>query len=394
MTTTPARFRSTKNTATAAARRSGRRGNQEGSITQLSDGRWQARVTLENGRRKAYYARTRQEVQTKLTSALHDRDLGLPIVAERQTVGQYLASWLESVKHSIRPSTWTRYAELLNRHVVPAVGKVALARLTPQQLQALYAAKLAEGLSPTTVHHLHAVLHRALGTAERLELVPRNVSELVERPRMAHHEMAVLSPEQVRALLAAAAGNRLEALYVVAVTTGMRQGELLALKWADVDLDRSTVHVRATLRRTKGEGFVFTPPKTARSRRRIRLSPVAVEAVRQHRARQAEERLRLGSAWDDQDLVFANEVGRPIEAQNLMARSFRPLLKKAGLPPIRFHDLRHTAATLLLGRGINPKIVSELLGHASVTITLDRYSHVLPDMQQAATAAMDAILRG
>ncbi len=369
-----------------------RRGNDEGNIRRRSDGRWEARMTLENGKRKSFYGTTRQEVARLLTAAVRDRDNGMPIVGGRQTMEQYFASWLETSKHTVKPLTWTRYAEYVNLHTIPILGKVVLSKLTPQQVQSLYSAKLAEGLSPTTVHHLHATLHRALDRALRLGLVQRNVIDMVDPPRMTHHEMSVLSPDQVRILLATAAGQRLEAVYVLAVTTGMRQGELLALHWRDVALDAGNLQVRATLHRTKDGGLVFAPPKTARSRRRIALPAAAVEALRSHHARQLAERMRLGDAWDNQDLVFANEVGRPIESQNLMARAFLPLLKRAGLPRIRFHDLRHTAATLLLGQDVNPKIVSEMLEHASVSITLDLYSHILPDMQQTATAAMDALL--
>jgi integrase len=371
----------------------GKRGNGEGGITHLSDGRWQARITLEGGGRKAFYGATRAEAAAKLTAALRDRDKGLPIVAEKQTVENYLLNWLESVKPAIRPRTWQRYGELLTLHVVPTLGKTTLARLTAQQVQVLYGYKLGTGLSRTTVHHLHAVLHRALAQAERLGLVARNVCDLVEAPRMAEREMQVLARGQVRHLLDMANDDRLAALYVLAVSTGMRQGELLALRWRDVDFATGSVQVRATMQRTREYGLTLAPPKTKQSRRRIRLGTVALEALRTHRTRQVEERLKSGPAWDGTlDLVFANEIGRPIEPQNLVRRSFYPLLQRAALPRIRFHDLRHTAATLLLSSGINPKIVSEMLGHASITITLGIYSHVLPEMQAQAAAAMDAAL--
>jgi integrase len=379
---------------TRTVRRSGRRGNQEGSITQLSDGRWQARLTLEGGKRKAYYGKTRGEVQQKLTAALRDRDRGLPMaVDERQTLTQYVANWLATVKPTVRPRTWKRYAELMNQHVVPVLGRTPVARLTPHQVQHLYSSKLEEGLSSTTVHHLHAVLHRALAQAMRLGFVARNVTELVDVPRMAERELHVLNREQVRTLLQEVRGDRLEALYGLAVSTGMRQGELLALRWCDMNLDLHTVQVRATLQRTKEAGYTLAAPKTKQSRRQITLSQTACEALRAHRVRQIQERLAAGPAWDEtHDLVFPNTIGRAMDGTNLLHYHFYPLLKRTGLPPIRFHDLRHTAATLLLGRGINPKIVSEMLGHASIGITLDIYSHVLPDMQAHAAAEMDAAL--
>lgn len=370
----------------------GRRGNSEGSITKRSDGRWMARITVEDGKRKTIYAKTRQEISRLLAAALRDLDSGLPVVGDRQTVGQYLESWLLASKSTIREHTWRRYEEYTRLHLVPTLGKTSLSRLTAQQVQTLYALKLAEGLSSSTVHHLHAVLHKALDNALRLGLVQRNVSDMVRPPRMRHHEMSTLSSEEARTLLAAAAGNRFEALYVLALSTGMRQGELLALKWRDVDLEGGSLQVRATLQYTN-DGYVFSEPKTARSRRRVALPRVALDALRRHAARQLDERLRMGPVWEDMDLVFPNTIGKPMDGIHLMRREFLPLLTRAGLPRIRFHDLRHTAATLLLSKGINPKIVSEMLGHAQVSITLDIYSHVTPHMQQQAADAMDDELR-
>lgn len=370
-----------------------KRGNSEGSITKRKDGLWEARITLEDSKRKSFYAKTRQEAARKLAEALRDRDKGLPVVGNRQTVGQYLSTWLDATKPTIRPGTWKRHEQYVRVHAIPLLGTIVLYKLTAQQVQALYAKKLEEGLSTTSVHHLHTVLHKALDQAVRLQLVQRNVCDLVDPPRMRHHEMTTLSEEQARTLLAAAADDRFAALYVLALATGMRQGELLALKWRDVDLEGATLQVRATLQFTT-DGFVFAEPKTEKSRRRVALSRAAVGALHLHRLRQAEERLRLGPAWEDMDLVFPNVIGGPMDGIHLLQRNFRPLLEKAGLPRMRFHDLRHTAATLLLGRGINPKIVSEMLGHSDIAITLGLYSHVTPHMQQQAAEAMDAALGG
>jgi len=257
-----------------------------------------------------------------------------------------------------------------------------------------YAAKLEEGYAPGTVRQMQAVLRRALGEAARLGLVPRNVATLVKVPRPIRHEMQVLSSDEARILLVTVEGDRLEALYVVALTTGMRLGELLALRWTDVDLHARApaLHVRATLRYINADTYFFEPPKTPQSRRRIGLSSTALEALRAHRTRQLEERLAAGAAWRDEDLVFCTPFGGALCGNHLSGRDFQAPLRRAGVPRIRFHDLRHTCATLLLRRGIHPKVVSELLGHSTVTMTLDRYSHVLPDMQQAAMEAMGGIL--
>ena len=366
------------------------RGNGEGSIYQRGDGKWVAAVSLPRGRRKVIYGRTRAEAAQKLTAALKAIQDGLPVLGERQTTGQYLATWLEGARPSVRAGTWERYESYVRVHIAPALGAVPLSRLSAQHLQRFYADRLESGLSPASVGHLHAVLHRALGEAARFGLVARNVAGLVKRPRGAHKEMMALSPEQARAFLDAAHGERLEALYVLALSTGMRQGELLAIRWQDVDLDSATLQVKATLRRTR-EGLTFGEPKTARSRRQVQLTPTAVTALRAHRARQIEERLRC-PYWQDAELVFATEAGTPVERQNMMMRSFFPLLERAGLPRIRFHDLRHTAATLLLGQNVNVKVVSEMLGHSQIAITLDLYSHVTPGMQRQAVDALEAVL--
>ncbi len=370
-----------------------KRANGEGSIHKRADGRWAASISIGRGKRQHFLSKSRPEVERKLTAAKKERDDGLPTITERQTVGQYMASWLKAARPSIRERTWVRYEQYVRLHVVPTMGKVQLTKLTPQHLQRLYAERLEAGLSPSTVHHLHATLHKALKQAVRWNLLPRNVADLVDPPRIPRFEMTTLLPEQARVLLDAAAGDRLEALYVLALTTGMREGELLALKWRDIDFDSNAVEIRGSLQRVPS-GFIIAEPKTARSRRRVNLTNAGLVALRQHRARQGEERLRLGAAWQKSEMVFTDEAGKPIDATKFLRNSFAPLLKRAGLPPMRFHDLRHTAATLLLGRGIHPKIVSEMLGHSQIGITLDLYSHVTPTMQREATEAMDTIVGG
>ncbi len=368
-----------------------KRANGEGSIHQRKDGRWCASLTLDRGRRKHFLGHSRKEVARALAAAIDTREKGGIVTTARQSVSQFFASWLDAAKPSLKPRTHTRYEELVRLHVVPELGGASLTRLTPQHLQRLYAKKLDAGLSPTTVNHLHAVIHKALATAVRWGLTNRNVADLVDPPRNNHFEMATLSPEQARVLLNAAAGDRLEALYVLALTTGMREGELLALRWKDIDLEGARVHIRGSMQATK-TGLKIAETKTAGSRRQVTLSKQPLEALRRHRVAQAEERLRTAAVWEDNDLVFANHVGRPMTAQNLLRRSFEPLLKRAGLPRMRFHDLRHSAATLLLGEGIHPKIVAEMLGHTRISTTLDLYSHVTPTMQRDAALAMEALL--
>jgi integrase len=375
---------------------SNKRGNGEGSITKRTDGRYMARYTVHTAtgaRRKTVYGKTRAEVSAKLTKAMADRNGGMVFDDENMTLGEYLDSWLKgSVHGSVRDSTYDRYELAVRVHLKPALGKVKLKKLTPAQVSTFYQEKLAAGYAPAGVHKLHATLHKALDQAVKWHVVPRNVCKAVNAPRPTSEEMRTLSAEQVRVLLSAAAGDRLEALYVLAVHTGMKQGELLALKWTDVDLNAATVSVRRTLTKS-GTTLLTGDTKTGKSRRTISLTEGAVAALREHLERQMAEVELLGDLYTDQGLVFTTEVGSLINPTNLRKRSLTPLLNRARLPKIRFHDLRHTCATLLFTQGQHPKLVQELLGHANVAITLDTYSHVIPGMGEQTARAMEDALR-
>lgn len=363
--------------------------NSEGTIYRRKDGRWVAIVTLDAGRRKCFYGATQRIVRDKLSAARRAIDDGLPVASDRQKVGKYLDRWLvEIARPSVRPSTYVRYQQLA-AHVIRGVGHLPLVKLSPLDLQGLYA-QLGQQLAPRTVGHCHRVLHKALADAFRFGLVHRNVCDVVRPPKVARAEMHVLDGDQARALLVAAAGDPLEALYVLALHAGLRSGELLALKWADVDLDAGRLSVKRTVRHMIGLGAVEGEPKSARSRRNVLLTPLTIAALRRHRTRQAAQRLRA-SYWDDLDLIFTNEVGRHVQANNMRLRSFLPLLNRAGVPAIRFHDLRHSCATLLLLSGVHAKVVSEILGHSNIGLTLETYSHVLPSMQADAVAKMEAL---
>lgn len=368
----------------------GRRGNNEGTINKRSDGRWQAIVSTEEGKRKYFYGKTRQEAAKRLSEALHDLDSGLPMLDERQTVQQYLEAWLESVKPQIRGSSWRRYGDYVRVHLVPGLGRIALAKLTPQHIQLFYSRKLSEGLSTSTVHHIHEVLHRALKDALLMGLVQRNVSEMVRAPRRSSREMMTLTDTQAKQLLEVVRGERFEILYFLALTTGMRLGELLGLRWQDLDLERGTLQVRMNVQQSEG-GFILAETKTAYSRRSIGLTRTATLALYRHRACQNEEGLALGESWNNSlGLVFPNRLGGIMIPDNLTKRYFKEVLRKLGLSEeVRFHDLRHTAATLLLSRGVHPKVVSEMLGHADISITLRVYAHVTPHMQEAAIYVME-----
>ena len=372
-----------------------KRGNGEGSITKRDDGRWMARYTvrtIKGPKRRTVYGRTRAEASAKLAKAMADRDGGLIFDAGNLTMGDYLDRWLSnSVKDTVRERTYERYEEILRLHVKPALGRLKLKALTPAHVQDFYRDRLDNGFSPATVQKIHVILHKALSQAVSWSLVPRNAGEAVRAPRPAPKEMRPLSPDEARRLLEAAGGDRLEALYVLAIHTGMRQGELLGLKWENVDLAANAIRVRHTLLRTKGR-VVLGEPKTKKSRRTVRLTGAASRALEEHLERQLKVMDRLGDLYRDQGLVFTTEVGTPINPSNLRKRSFASLLQKAGLPRLRFHDLRHTCATLLLSKNIHPKYVQELLGHATVSLTLDTYSHVLPGMGNQVAEAMEDVL--
>jgi integrase len=373
-----------------------RRGKGEGAVFQRPDGRWEARLELgwQDGKRqrKFVYGRTKKEALTKLREAQRQAAEGTLVVSERTTVEEFLTSWLEAVRPTLRASTWRRYEQYVRVHAVPVIGRVKLSKLTPQHLHRLYTNRLAAGASAQTVVHLHRTLHRALNQALRWGLVGRNVAALVDPPRVERPEYVALSPFEARRLMQVAKGDRLEALYVLALMTGLRRGELLGLRWSDVDLDGRRLVVRRSLQVNDEGRWVLGAPKTKRSRRPVLLTGTAVQALRGHRDRQDAEREKAGELWHERELVFTNTVGNPLGEKELLHRSFYPLLERAKLPKVRFHDLRHSTATLLLGEGVHPKIVSELLGHSQIGITLDTYSHVTLSMQQEAADVLERLI--
>ena len=372
-----------------------RRGVQEGSVYRRADGRWVAvlHVGYSGGKRqrKSFYGATRQEVASRLAGAVRDRQLGKSPVPEREKLGDFLNRWLEdTARRSIRVSTYAIYEVSLRKHIIPAIGHLKLARLSADDLDGLYSRLLSGGLSPKTVRMIHAVLHRALSHAQRRGAIAVNPASVAAPPSAPRREFRTLAPDEAALLLKAALSDRLYGVYLLALTCGLRQGEILGLRWADVDPNRAVLHVRQQVYRMAGE-WVFSEPKTAAGRRTVSLSGSAVEALRERRLAQNKERLRA-ETWEDLDLVFSNRRGNPIDKANLLRGSFWPLLERAGLPHMRFHDLRHSCASLLLAEGVHPKVVQEMLGHSSISVTLDIYSHVLPSMQADAAEKMDRLL--
>jgi len=369
---------------TAPRRRTG-----EGSIRLRPDGRWELRARI-GGNRRSFFGATEKEVLSKLRDVQRAVDEGRSIPPGRLTVAQYLGDWLEGRKPNLSAKTAKSYRQRIDA-LLPHIGKVGLAKLTPGDVRAAYAALAASSsLSSTSIQLSHGVLHTALRDAERDGLVSRNVASLVTPPRRDTPEYRSLQPEDARELLAAAAGDPLEAFWTLAVTTGARLGELQALKWDDLDLDRRRLQIRRTLA-VDGKP-IFAPTSTKKNHNRtVWLTEKAATALAAHRERQEAQRLAGREAWTEHGLIFTVGTGNPLDSRNLRNRNFPALLEKAGLPKMRIHDLRHSAASLLLAEGIPVKVVGEMLGHSDVSTTLRIYAHTLEGAQAQATAYLDRL---
>jgi len=344
------------------------------------------------------YAKTRAAVQKKLAELRQRHEGGMLPDAdtERDTLEAFLTRWLDATKANVRSNTWIRYGEYVRLHLVPTLGKTKLSGLRPEMLHRLYAAKLKEGLSPRTVHHLHTVLHTALTQAVRWGNVSRNVADAVDPPAVPRHELVPPTPAEVARLLdsANASDDRFAPMWTVAVYSGCREGELLALQWHDVNLEHGSIAVRRTLISAKGGVPQFGDPKTSRSRRTVMLPSEAIAALRLQQARQNEDRHILGVDYASYDLVFASRTGTPLMSRNVI-RAFKATLARAGLSSdTRIHDLRHAAATLMLSAGVHPKVVSERLGHSTIGITMDLYTHSVEGLDVDAAARMQRAVRG
>ena len=368
-----------------------RRGANEGSIFQRKDGRWVAQMDLgiRDGRRrfKSVYGTSRREVAEALTKLLRERDTGTLPTAGRETVGEYLTTWLRDARGSLRPSTARSYQWLIEHHLVRELGAIRLEKLTPADVRAMYPRLAKAGLSPQSVHHARAVLRTALAQAVRDGLIARNAATLAVPPRVEGKEATSLTPAEVRTFLDSLAGDRMEPLYRVVLALGLRQGEALGLRWEDVDLDARRLRVAYALQRVGGKP-TLVEPKTDRSRRTVTLPNVVVDALRARRAAQLEERLLAGAKWRETGLVFTTTVGTPMHGPDV-TKGFQAALARAGVRRVRFHDMRHTAASFLLAEGVPARVVMELLGHSTIVITMNLYSHVMPSLLDDAAAAMD-----
>ena len=374
-----------------------RRGHGEGGIRKRSDGRWQGTIELGwiDGKRgrKFVYARTRAEVVDKLRQSKTALASGLPVVDERLTVEKWLEHWLDNVlPGSVKETTAANYSNLARRHLIPALGKHRLARLDVRHVEELLATMAREDYAPNTIRLVRSVLRRSMGHAERQGLIVRNVAALAQGPRIPRGEARALAVGEVRALLTKAKGDRHEVAFVLLVETGMRLGELLGLRWEDVDVDGRQLQIRQTLSSLGGR-IILSEPKTATSRRLYELSPQAIDALKVHRARQAAERLAAGSAWAASGHVIATEIGTPVDPSNFRRR-FATISKAAGIQKCHPHELRHTAASLMLSRGVPLHIVADVLGHSSISVTKDVYGHLVAGERRFATDAISTAIYG
>ncbi len=348
--------------------------------------------------RRSVKGATKRQAEAELRRLLGEVEQGTYVEPTRLTLGDYLRRWLDdSARPRLAPTTTANYETLIERHIIPALGRVPLAALQPLHLQEFYLGRLeggrvrgSGGVSPRTVVLIHTVLHAALKQAVRWQLLSRNPADCVDVPRSRRPRVRTLSAEELPSFLEVIRGHRDEHLIQMALYTGLRRGELLALRWEDVDLEARSVRVRHGLVRTDG-GMTLAGPKTKRSQRQVTVSDVALGILREVRRQQAEQKLRLGSRYHDGGYVFCNSDGSLIDPSSVTHR-FADLARATGFPGLRFHDLRHTHATLLLMQGIHPKVVQDRLGHETITTTLDTYSHVLPTLQREAAAAIDAAI--
>jgi integrase len=369
--------------------------NGDGSLYyRKSDKRWVGSFIV-NGKRRYVYSSVggkREEARDKLRKAQQEAEQGTLVEPSKLRVKDYLTDWLSIHGPSIKDSSCTNYRYQIDAHLIPALGHIPLQKLTPAQIQKCYAGLLEEGLKASSIHSLHIVFKSALADAVEWDKIGRNPCDKVKLPRKEKRDIMPLTQDQARSLLQAATGHWLEGLLTLALATGMRQGELLALHWHDIDFERGIVQVRRSLSYVQKRGISEEEPKTAHSRRSIQLAAFAIDALKRHRTAQIKARWQEDTKWQEKGLVFCNHWGGYLWRVNVHA-AFKRLLERATLPAIRFHDLRHTAAVALIMKGVHAKVIQEILGHSSITVTMDIYGHVFPSMQRDAMTYMDDFLR-
>jgi integrase len=367
-----------------------KRGNNEGSIHKLPNGRWRGQVSHE-GHRLSKVFHTQRECQEWVRKNHNQIEDGMTYTSTKLTLGEYMQGWLTNAKATKRRSTWIHYEQLFRVYITPHLGSMKLKDLRTDKIQGFYNSLLEKDVGVYTIRKIHAILHSALQQAVKTGSINRNPADFSDPPQKPIQEMAILNENQVSQMLVTAKGHRWEALYQLAIVTGMRESELLGLKWIDLDWIRHTLKIERQLQRPTGNGVEFIPPKTRYGKRSIALGQQTIQVLRAHYERQQAERLAAGETWVEYGLIFTTSNGTPIHQRNLQ-RDFKALIRQAGLPPIRFHDLRHTAASLMMNHDVPVIVVSRRLGHARASITMDVYGHLIPSMQTEAAELMDGLV--
>ncbi|MCX6064650.1 MAG: tyrosine-type recombinase/integrase [Chloroflexi bacterium] len=368
-----------------------KRGQGEGSVFKRKDGLWVAQITIETGRQKSKYFHSQREARDWLKLTQTQIDNGLNLSTANVDLATFLNKWFDAHKLSVRPNTSALYWQMLDNHIIPSLGKMKLKDIRPDHIQNFYTLKMKAGTSKAVIGIIHSVLHLAFEQAMKWGLIGRNPVDAVIKPKRKSKEIKTLDENQTRALLSTVVNTRYQALFWMAITTGLRKGELLGLKWSDLDWRKKQIQVQRQIQRIQKEGLVFCELKSKSGKRIVVLSDEMINKLQQHLDLQDMGKSFAGDQWQENDLIFPSNNGTPMDGHHILDK-FKKLLKQAELPDMRFHDLRHTAATLMLKQGVHPKIVQERLGHSNITMTLNTYSHVLPSMQEEMANKLDELL--
>lgn len=367
------------------------RGRKEGSISKRPNGHWRAQISEEDGHRISRDFKTKPEAQEWLRDMQNQLNKGYDYQGGKGSLGDYLTEWLDTSRLSLRDMTICHYEQVIRIHILPRIGSIHLADLSLIKIERFYSELIQAGIGIRTVRIVHAILHRSLGKAVHYGLLMVNPAHGAALPKYQHAEMQVLDESQVVQFLVAAYGSNYEALYYLAINTGMREGELFGLRWPDLHWNNGVLNVQRQVQSVPGKGKVFLEPKTRAGRRPIKLGEGVLQKLRIHKEHQARQKTIAGNRWKENDLIFPTRIGTPEDPGNL-GKDFLRTLEKAGLPKIRFHDLRHTAASIMLNRGVPAIVVSKRLGHANPSTTLNIYAHLYMESQDEPARIMDEIL--
>lgn len=367
-----------------------RRSNHEGCIYRRKDGLWCAQVSLA-GKRLTKYGKTQKECRTWIKETLGKIENGLTYAGTQVTLEQFIELWLEGKQLSRRPHTVLQYRQIVRQHILPQLGKMRVQDIQPAHVKQLYFRKRGEGRGARTVQMIHMVLSCVLKQAVREGLLVRNPVDAVDRPRVEQAEHSILSEEQSRQLVSASMTARNGTLYYMALITGMREGELLGLKWSDLDWEKGILFIQRQSQRAPGQGLVLVPPKTKAGRRQIKLAPATLDRLTMHRDQLTIKKAAAGDRREENDLIFPNSLGKLMSCENLH-REYKRFLKENGLPNIRFHDLRHTSLTLLLEMGTPINTVQQRAGHSKASITTDIYGHSMTRSQDEAAQKIEELI--